>query len=345
MNIQKEISKLRSGGKIYLPVGRYDISEPIGIDTPCVKLEGEVWNYSSDPNGVFESDFGTKLKLTGGGFPAIRVGESRTLGGNIIKDIGIAGDFVGMDTRESFDYQNPSASSGICFDAVRVDQGEVSKVSFCGLGSAVCVTGDSEIDAVRFEKLNTDGCCIGIYFAPRASYYALFKSCICADNPRYGFLANGENSSMHNLRISECYFVRNGGAFTEKDRFPRAAVTLYQVSRAAVENNVFDLPGVFWYYEPDAANNRQKEVFKQKTPALWVEGNKNRIIGNTFTHCTAPAITVIGDGNVIMNNITDGDIVIKGNNNIVSGNVFTNPNARLIIEEGSEGNEIINSKQ
>ncbi len=52
--IQSKLNELPCGGKVYLPVGQYDISEPVVIDTPCIKLEGEVWNYSSDPNGVFD---------------------------------------------------------------------------------------------------------------------------------------------------------------------------------------------------------------------------------------------------------------------------------------------------
>ena len=50
-------------GRIHLSAQQYNISEPILIDRPCVRLEGEVWAYSSDPNGVFESHYGTQLRL------------------------------------------------------------------------------------------------------------------------------------------------------------------------------------------------------------------------------------------------------------------------------------------
>ena len=50
---------------------------------------------------------------------------------------------------------------------------------------------DSELDACIFDRVNTDGCCIGVYFAPRAAYYPHFRHCVMADNPSYGFFADG----------------------------------------------------------------------------------------------------------------------------------------------------------
>ena len=35
-------------GRIHLSAQQYNTSEPILIDRPCVRLEGEVWAYSSD---------------------------------------------------------------------------------------------------------------------------------------------------------------------------------------------------------------------------------------------------------------------------------------------------------
>lgn len=341
-NINSEVEKSANGGKVYLPVGQYDIEEPIIVDTPCIKIEGEVWNYSSDPNGVFESKYGTKLRLQRNDIPAIFVSKENVLGGNVIKDIGIQGNIVGMDTRGAFDFSNPSASAGICFDGKRVDQAEVSKVSCCGLGSAICVTGTAEIDGCTFEKINTDGCCIGIYFAPGASFYPMFRNCICADNPWYGFFANGDGIEMHNLDINDFKFVRNGGAFLDEFPYPKAAVCFYKVSNCSVRNNTFDLTGTFWYYDDDATENCQRQPSVQPTPALWIDGNSNRIIGNTFSNSASDAIVVNGDNNIIMNNIVDKNIIINGNNNVVANNVFTNADAKIIVFENSKGTEFVN---
>ena len=322
-DINIAIAECKKGGKVYLETGKYDVSETVILDAPCLRLEGEVWNYPSDPNGVFESDFGTKLRLAKSGLPAIRIGKENVIGGATVKDIGIQGNICGMDTRGMFDYANPTAASGICFDAKRVDQCEFSKVSFTGLASAICATGESEIDACTFEKLNTDGCCIGVYFAPKASYYAMFRHLIVADTPEYGFLANGEKTFMHNLDIDGLRFVRNGGAFSNGTPFPKAAVCFYKVSKCAIRNCIFDAPGEFWYYEPTATKNKERQIHKSEVPALVIEGNGNRITGNTFLNCSAEAIIINGDNNIVMNNICDGDIVVNGKNNIVLNNVFT----------------------
>ena len=329
-DINSALKKYKRGGKLCLPAFEYEINESVILDMPCMKIEGEVWNYPSDPNGVFESEYGTKLRLKRNDIPAIYISRDNVLGGIVVSNIGIQGNISGMDTRGLFDYSDPRASSGICFDSKRVDQCEFSKVSFTGLGSAICAVPASEIDGCTFEKINTDGCCIGVYFAPRASYYPMFRNCIVADTPEYGFLANGENTFMHNLDIDGARFVRNGGGFRESVPFPKAAVCFYKVSKCAVRNCIFDAPGEFWYYEPDAVKNSERQPQKNAVPALVIEGNGNRITGNTFLNCSAEAIIVNGDNNVIMNNICDGDIVINGNNNTVINNAFTKNDTGVI---------------
>lgn len=341
-DLNKELNAMKHGGKMYLPVGEYSVDQPIVVDIPCIKIEGEVWNYPSDPNGVFESPYGTKLKMGNNHIPAFSIGEQVVLGGNVIKDIGIQGNITGMDTRGLFDYQNPTASAGLCFQGTRVDQAEFSKLSMCGLASAVCVTGNAEIDACTFEKMNTDGCCVGFYFSPRASYYAMFRNCVVADTPSYGFFVNGEGKCMHHLDISGLAFVRNGGAFPDDNPYPTAALCFYEVSNCSVRNCTFDRTGTFWYYLPDAKLNKDRQSSKQATPDLFIKGNSNRIDGNIFTNGTTDAIVIHGDNNIIMNNVLDRNIVIYGNNNILINNVFTKEDAGIMVSEQSSGNQFIN---
>lgn len=84
------------GGRVRLPAVSYDLESALEIDQPCVFLEGDVWAYSADPNGVFESRCGTKLRLRGRGFPALSVGVTRTAEGCVIRNLGIQGDIVGI---------------------------------------------------------------------------------------------------------------------------------------------------------------------------------------------------------------------------------------------------------
>lgn len=342
MDINKEVKKLKNGGRVYLPSGEYNITEPVVIDTPCIKLEGEVWNYSSDPNGVFESDYGTKLRMRRKDIPAMLISEENVLGGNVVKDIGVQGDIKGMDTRGMFDFSNPVASAGLCFAGKRVDQAEFSKLSFCGLASAVCVTKNSQIDGCTFEKINTDGCCIGFYFAPGSAFYPIFRNNIVADTPSYGFFVNGEGINMHNLDINDFKFVRNGGAFPENNPYPKAAVCFYKVTNCSVRNSTFDMCGTFWYYPDDAKENGERQPSVQLTCGLWVEGDSNRIIGNTFSNSASDSIIIKGNSNVIMNNIVDKNIIVTGDDNILMNNVFTSVDAKIIISKNSKGTQLIN---
>lgn len=323
------LAQLTRGGKIELPSGQYDIDSSVVLDYSSTALSGEIWSCNTDPNGVFESMHGTKIRMHGRDYPAICVGrEHSPISGAVIREIGVQGDIVGMDTRKLVDFDAPEKAAGLCLDSVRTDQCAFVRMSFCGLLSAVCVTGHAEVDACRFERINTDGCGNGFYFVPQASYYAQIHSCVVADNPYYGVYARGRR--MHNLLISDTHFVRNGGAFEDDRRLP-AAVLFDQVSHSEVARCLFDAPGTFWYYDDDATENNQRQPSYRKTVALHVIGNENRIRDNTFLHSSDDAIRVEGKGNVLMNNIADGHVRISGEGNQAINLVFTKPEARLIL--------------
>ncbi len=320
-----------TGGKVHLGAGSYELDSTIVVDTPSSRLEGDVWAYNLDPNGVFETPYGTKLRLLGRDFPAISVGENNVPAGAMVCDIGIQGDIKGMDTRPLLDISNPSHSAGIYFGSNRVDQGQFSKISCCGLAVAVSAADNAELDACSFEKINMDGCCIGVYFAPRASYYAHFRQCVVADTPSYGFFFDGTNSKIHNVDITDIHFVRNCGASPIKDEEP-CAVYFKNISSCIFRDNLVDFAGVFWYYDDDATSNEQRQVSKNTAIGLKVIGNKNRILGNTFMHSSRESIVIEGDENILMSNIVDGDVIISGEGNVVNGLVFTKPSARLILK-------------
>ena len=298
-------------------------------------LAGDVWACNTDPNGVFETRYGTKLRLNGMSFPAIRVGTDTVVSGALIRDLGIQGDIPGMDTRSLFSFEAPDAGAGLSFDAVRTDQCEVDKLSLCGLAVAVSVSGNAEVDACQFTRCNMDGCGIGVYFAPRASFYARFRDCIIADTPYYGFLVDGRNHLMHNLEITGCHFVRNGGCLTNDMPQP-AAVSLLGVTNCAIERNNFDDPGTFWYYNDTDTENNQRKPQKQFCLALAVSGNRNRIRDNVFQHTKGDAVVIKGDGNVLMNNICDGNVIVEGKENQIIGLAFTKPEAKLIVRNATD---------
>ena len=319
------------GGALHLPFGRYDLFTTVVIDTSSLCLEGDVWSCNTDPNGVFESKYGTKLRMRGRDFPALAIGrETDPISGAIVRDLGVQGDIVGMDTRPLVDFDHPERAAGLCLDTMRTDQCEFSKIAFCGLANGVAATGSAEIDACIFEKINADGCGNGVWFAPRASFYPRFRSCILADTPYYGFYASCR--SMHNLEVLDSHFVRNAGGFTDSDGMIHAAVFFNGVSRCAISHCLFDDPGTYWYYEDTATQNNERQPSHRKAVALYVIGNENRLKDNTFLHSSDDSIVVEGNGNILMMNIADGNVRIRGERNIVSTLVFTKPDARLILE-------------
>lgn len=334
--------KRESGGCVSLGTGTHTLTEPLVLDTPSTRLSGEVWAYNLDPNGVFETPFGTKLRLSGKDFPAIRIGKARPPAGVMITDLGIQGDIVGMDTRRLFTPQDPSASAGLCFDAQRVDQGEFSKISCCGLAVAVSATEEAELDACIFERVNMDGCCVGVYMRPRAAYYSHFRHCIVADTPAWGFYFDGTGrSSVYNVDITDTHFVRNCGSLPIKDE-EAAAVLLKGAKSWIFRDNLVDSPGTYWHYSDHATRNEERQIFKADAVGLAVRGDKNRILGNIFLGCRNDAISVIGNENILMNNVCSSDVVIEGEGNIVSALVFSSPEARLILRGAArERTEII----
>lgn len=332
-DIQARLNALTCGGCVRISCGDHVIHAPLCIDGACVKLTGETWAYNADPNGVFEAHGGSKLKMPVPGSWAISAASQKVSEGLVISQLGVQGAAKGMDTRGMFRTDMPWANAGLFFFGNRIDQGEFSKLSFCGLGSGVCAHCDAELDACTFSQLNTDGCCVGIYFAPRASYYTKFRSCVVADTPWYGIWVRG-NDCIHNLDISDMTLVRNCGAPTE-DTFPAAAVYFERVNNCAFSRNLIDDPGTFWYYPPDATENNQRQPSHRDATALYIIGNRNRICDNTILHANS-AIVIKGDGNVLMNNIVSGDIVVEGCANTIVNPVFTAPDARLILKNAAD---------
>ena len=329
------------GCNVYLPSARYDHTSPIVLRTPSTGLRGEIWACNTDPNGVFEPKNGTKLRRIGTGYPSILVGDDRTLSGNDVSHLGIQGDIVGMDTRSRFSVENPTADCGLAFTRTRVDQAHFTRLSFCGLGAAIVVAENAELDACDFCDVNLDGCGVGVYFAPAASYYTYFRRCVVADTPFYGFYAAPAPKRAHNLEIRECFFVRNGGALDIGDD-TAAAVSLREVHNSMLRDNLFDDPGLFWYYDDHATENRSRQPSRIPLRALYLEGNGNFIEGNQFKHCKSGAAYIRGDRNILHSTVTSGDILIEGRGNTVSSLFFTTSDARLVLRgEAAKTTEVI----
>ncbi len=344
-DINSQIEKKSScGGSVKLPVGEYVLDKPVIIDTPCLRLVGESWYYPSDPNGVFESGYGTKLKPRNMDFPAVEMGRSRTIGGASAELIGIQGNIRGMDTRGFFSTEHPERGVGFFFGSQRTDQCRIDRVTCCGLAAGVSAAYNAELDACTIENFNFDGCDVGVYFAPEASYYVRFCHGVSADNPSYGFLLDNESGRIRSLQVYDVHFVRNAGDISAEkyNKIPHAAIYFRKANSCILRNCIIEDAGLFWYYNPDAEKNSERIPQKRKVCSVLIEGNANIISDNIIRHCSAEGIVVRGKGNVLMNNVTDGDVVIHGEGNTVNGIAFLSDSARLIIADDAVGTVIFN---
>jgi hypothetical protein len=161
-----------------------------------------------------------------------------------------------------------------------------------------------------------------------------------ADNPSYGFYGDGSNATMHNLDITNTDFVRNCGANHLKGE-EDAAVSLKGFSQCTFRDNLVDSPGTFWYFEATATDNSDKTVYKSPAIGLHLIGDQNRIMGNIFSNSSRESMLIEGKGNILMNNICDGDVIICGSENTVNGLCFTTPTARLILKGAPSSNLVM----
>ena len=332
--IQTALVALKHGGALELESARYDIEKTVTLDESSRAIVGKIWSCNTDPNGVFEAKTGTKIRMQGRDYPAIRIGDTTDpISGSKVCELGVQGDIPGMDTRPLVDFDRPEASAGLVIDKVRCDQCHFENLSFCGLASAVCLSGTAMSDACVFDAINVDGCGNGFWVSPRVSVYSHIRNCVAADTPYYGVYVDGKGKRIHNLAIYNTHFVRNAGAFVDGDGMIHASVLLKDVDRCEVRDCLFDSPGTFWHYPDNAKHNKEKdEIIKRSAVALYVKGNGHRIRGNAFYNSSDDSIRIIGNGNILMSNICDSNVRISGRDNYVSSIAFTNPDARLILE-------------
>jgi len=148
-----------------------------------------------------------------------------------------------------------------------------------------------------------------------------------------GVFLCGTGKRIHSLEIRSTHFVRNGGAFLNGDGRIPAALLLFDVDRCEVIHCLFDAPGTFWHYADDAKDKGDRdEILTRKTVGLYVKGNEHQIRDNTFRSSSDDSIRIEGHGNILIANVCDGDVRIRGRGNYISTLAFTKPDARLILE-------------
>ena len=68
---------------------------------------------------------------------------------------------------------------------------------------------------------------------------------------------------------------------------------------------------------------------------------RTKIKDNTFLNSSTYSIYIKGDGNVLLNNICDGDVYIDGENNVISNLIFTKDTSKLILTSKAKNSTAI----
>lgn len=342
------ILRLKQGGKVRIPSANFLLTRPIIVSSRSIKIEGDSWNYPNDPNGVYASNEGSKLKVDVDGSGL----QLNNASGTTISDIGFQGQYTNGEVKGTFDRTMPIKNSGICSVVGRNDQMEISRVSCQGLSAGFSIVPNGDIDATIFERLNADGCNIAFLFSPKDTYYAKVRDSIFADCPAYGVcVIKNTMSDAHNLQmltIDGIVCVRNGGGFSKQqlEQFGNdmaAGMLISGVVYSMIINNQIDNSGVYWDttrasevgYLFEYANseniisNNTGEVFATKDyvydcHGLILEGHETLVSNNRVNGTRGGyALKVIGNYNNVVNNTLNGTkgIYLNGNSNNVTNNI------------------------
>ena len=85
-------------------------------------------------------------------------------------------------------------------------------------------------------------------------------------------------------------------------------------------------------YSAFNADNADKTVFHTPAIGLHLIGNENRIFNNVITNSSRESMLIEGSGNILVGNISDGDVILIGEKNTVNCLSFSTTNARLILK-------------
>lgn len=369
------LSSCVNGGKVNVKSGCYLVGEPIVVDGNCINIEGDIWNYPSHPNGVYESYDGTKLKPTASAFPIMKFANGN---GIRISQLGFNGIVSNGNTKGRFNYSNPSIDCGLELTTPYSDQFEFERLSFTGLACGIVANKSSaQLDAFIIDRINADGCDVGMYFNIGSAIYGKIKDCIVADNPAHGFYFKG---SLSGSTISGMVFVRNGGGYSDTQKTALGAdnlcaVYINKLNKSKFINNVIHNSGTYhdttqsaegtWEYQNASGlifNSASSEIRgndvseAQNYSAVFggdyntyrdnsftgnngviINGSYNLFYGNSITaRNNTTALTVNGNSNKIMALDSEGTIVLNGNNNIV----YRQGYEKVIVSAGSKYNKL-----
>ena len=322
------LSARTGGGKVVIPKGIYGITEQIIIPGRNLNIEGAVWNYPQDPNGVHPSNTGTKLALLTNEIESVFKTQS-DMSGMRMSQLGFQGlttvwDYEDADGNGADYYFDPNdiKNVGLYIGSGRFDQVSLHRLSFCGL--AVGILAKYTIDANVWSEINTDGCDYGILVDYSTCHHPKLLNNIVSDCVASGILyktSAGQNS--YGAVIDGNVLVRNASYLTPAQisaGYPQASLVLIGHRFASVINNTIVLSGV---YKRQAGGENYTAY--EGGIGLYFTGDHSVIRGNKIVWSTSKAATISGNYNTISGNVIEDEhdgVSVSGNYNSITGNVF-----------------------
>ena len=325
-------------GKVRIPSARFNLTASPVVKRKNIHIEGDAWNYSNDPNGVYESPNGSKLRLMSAELAGLIFSGVANISGGRVSQIGVQGTIANSNTKGLFSIANAAKHTGANFPSARVDQFEMYRFNACGLSSGLSFTG-GDIDACIFDRLNVDGCNVGIYFSPTNTYYTKFKDSIVADCPSQGMWvkkAVGGND-LQMLIIEGLVLVRNCGAMTaaQLSESEAASLLITGVVTSIIRGNQIDNTGVWWEYF--TTGNGTKTIHTMVAAALIFSGSGSKIHDNIIGGATGNSAIIRGANNEVTNNkfAANNSLLIEGSSNIISSNTVSSSTPYSIEVKGN----------
>jgi len=322
------------GGKVRVPAKTFSVSTAVRVTTN-VHIEGDIWNYSGYPNGVYPSEMGSKLALLNANIAAI---ELSTIGayGVRIAQIGIQGMVLNSNTQGLFSVANNGKHCGISL-LTGADQCELYRITCTGL--AVGISAYGYIDACLIDRVNTDGCNVGIYFHPRGSYYTKIKDSIIADCPSQGIWVGKVTDPISTLILDGLVLVRNCGGITSTQLLESEAASalITGVDKSRISNcQIVDTGNWSEYFTVgDGVTPTKHTVI---ATGLILDGTTCMVVDNIIDKATGHSAIFRGSANQIINNYFGADdcVLISGNSMKFSNNdVVTAVNSNSVEVDGN----------
>lgn len=300
---------------VKIPNGVNILNSPIIYNVDNVRMFGEIWGYSNDPDGIYPATKGAILKLPmeessyiNSPFPAIKI-ENMNHRSGIIENIGINGKAI-PDTRGLFDLAHLSYYTAI-YMSVYLDQFRIHHINAQGCGCAVAAV---KIDACNIDRINADGCDVGVYID--YGYYNTIENNLLSDCLSYAILIESKTNTTRTTRILNNTIVRcgyNSGNQSQYNNLPIAALYL-KMNRGIVACNEITQSGMWWYpaTEPVGVPRTNNDC-----NGLYIEGDKNIISSNHIAESARKDVVIKGNNNIIGGDNRIGKIEIHGNNNVV----------------------------